>query len=138
MDASIMRNRGLTLETFNSALMDGLIAISVCATCRTQQAIPSASCFHCGGTDLEVRRHNGAGVIFSWVVCHYAFEPAWQSEVPYIVVLVNIEGGGRVYGRLSKSIASAITLRAGLPVELDGSATSLQHHLVYVLKGKTE
>jgi uncharacterized OB-fold protein len=92
--------RGLTLGSFREALGRGEIAVSQCANCGTQQAIPSATCFNCGSTRLEVQRHSGAGRIFSWVVCHYPFADDLREEVPYTVVLVELEGGGRIYGRL--------------------------------------
>lgn len=130
---SVTNGRGLTIERFEAALSEGEVEMAICASCGTQQAIPSASCFRCGGTDLRLERHDGAGVIFSWTVCHYAFAPIPQSEAPYTVILVGINGGGRVYGRLAGLADPPEKLRAGIPVMLDPTATAAQGHPVYRL-----
>jgi uncharacterized OB-fold protein len=130
-----MGAEGLSLQNFNEALSRGVIAVSICSACGRQQVIPSVSCFSCGATQLQMKEHNGYGVIFSWVTCHYPFDAAWQAEVPYIVALVEIDGGGRVYGRLL-DVPAGFRLRAELPVNLDASETAAKSYPVFRLRGK--
>jgi hypothetical protein len=66
------------------------------------------SCPYCGtegGTDVEVP---GTGTVYSWVGVHRAMTPAFAGEVPYTVATVDLDGGGRIFARVSPSGAVAI------------------------------
>ena len=119
----------LTLAALREAFGCGEIIVAICRSCGTQQAIPSATCFGCGSTGLELQRHSGSGRVFSWVVCHYAFANELRAEVPYVVVLVALDGGGRLYGRLEPSAEAAIV--ADMELELDPAATRSKLYPIY-------
>jgi uncharacterized OB-fold protein len=75
--------------------------------------------------------HAGAGRVFSWVVNHFAFVPGLLAETPYCVLLVSLDGGGRVYGRLAPASVDQWPIRAEMPVELDPKATGERGYPVY-------
>jgi uncharacterized OB-fold protein len=120
----------VTLEAYQAALRKGALLVSRCASCGAQQCLPSDTCFTCGSDALQASHHDGAGRVFSWVVNHYAFAPELASQSPYPVVLIALDGGGRVYGRFEPA-SDAMRLRADLPVALDAAATAARGYPVY-------
>lgn len=117
------------MADYHAALARGCIAVAQCASCGRQQAIPAETCFNCGSEQLTARDHNGAGRVFSWVVNHYAFAEGLAAEMPYTIVLVALDGGGRVYGRLAS--VSGTSIEASMPLELDGAATRASGYPIY-------
>jgi uncharacterized OB-fold protein len=49
---------------------------------------------------LRSFRGSGRGTLYSWVVVHVALDAAFADDVPYTVVAVDLEEGGRMLGRL--------------------------------------
>jgi uncharacterized OB-fold protein len=43
---------------------------------------------------------SGRGLLYSWVVVRIALDPEFEPDVPYTVVAVDLEEGGRMLGRL--------------------------------------
>jgi uncharacterized OB-fold protein len=121
---------GLTAEAYRRALQDGQLCVAICASCGGRQALPADTCFACGSDNLRVDRHSGAGRVFSWVINHYAFAADLSSETPYTVVLVTLEGGGRVYGRFERT-PDGPPIDAHLPVVLDIESTARRGYPVY-------
>lgn len=128
-----MTDFGLTLEQYNEALTQGQLLVTRCAHCGAQDALPTSWCFRCGRRELETHVHTGAASVFSWVVCHYAFDPALTAEVPYTVLVVELQGGGRVYGRLDSADTSQ-PIRAGLEVELLPTVTRERRYPVFRIR----
>ena len=119
---------GLTQVLHRAALARGCIAVATCGACGRRQAIPGDSCFACGSRTLEVHDHPGNGRVFSWVVNHFAFRPELAAELPYCVLLVSLDGGGRVYGRL---VPSEGPIEADRPVVLDPKLTQERGYPVF-------
>jgi uncharacterized protein len=119
----------LTMEEHRAALREGHLSVATCEACGRQQVIPADTCFACGSSNLSTSQHAGSGRVFSWVVNHFAFAPELESETPYTVVLVELDGGGRVYGRLEDAHRSNI--RADMPVVLDAELTMKRGYPVY-------
>ncbi len=126
-----------TLDDYRQALAQGGIAVARCRACQSRQTMPSERCFECGSPQLEVHLHAGDGLVFAWVVSHYAFREELAGEVPYTVVLVTLEGGGRIHGRLEPG---GVEPSADLPVRLDGPATAARGYPVFrrAVRGEPE
>jgi uncharacterized OB-fold protein len=119
---------GFTQADFQQAIAEGRVVVAVCSRCGKQQAIPSETCFTCGSDALSTRPHDGGGRAFSWVVCHFPFDEEYRGELPYTVVMVALDGGGRVYGRYASGCPQ---LAAGMRLVLDAVATKEKGFLVY-------
>lgn len=123
--------KGLTTDEYRAALRNGYLPVAFCASCRHQQVIPADTCFACGSDALEIRRHSGSGRVFSWVVNYYAFTADLAPETPYIVLLIELDGGARVYGRLQVLPDQQSTICADMPVALDAELTAKRGYPVY-------
>jgi len=121
----------LTMEEHHAALRKGKLSVATCKDCGRQQAIPVDTCFACGSSNLRTSQHVGTGRAFSWVVCHFAFTPELVSETPYTVLLVELDGGGRVYGRLEAAHHGRSNVRADMPVVLDAELTMQRDYPVF-------
>jgi hypothetical protein len=58
------------------------------------------SCPLCGSAEIEEVEASGRGRIYSWITVHIPLDPAFADDVPYTIVAVDLEEGGRLFGRL--------------------------------------
>jgi uncharacterized protein len=85
---------------FWSALDDGTLLVSACATCGHRWLPPLATCPRCASRDVANAPAAPAGTLYSWTVIHMAADPAYAPETPYTVGLVELDDGTRLYGRI--------------------------------------
>jgi uncharacterized OB-fold protein len=107
-------------SSFSRFWWDGLrrheLLLQRCAGCGRAQFPPLPGCRRCGSADLEVTAAAGTGVVYSWIVAHYAFDPAVADDLPYVVATVELEEGPRLYARLVGCEPGEV--RAGMPVRV--------------------
>lgn len=84
----------------NAPFFDGLKAgelrLQRCKDCERFHYPPGPVCPHCFSETVEWTRTSGRGTISSWVVVHKAWFPAFEAEIPYNVVQVELEEGPRL------------------------------------------
>ena len=64
-----------------------------CTECGHVRWPPSIICPLCYSNKTEWIRASGKGEIFSFVVYHKAFHPAFEADLPYVVAIVELEEG---------------------------------------------
>jgi uncharacterized protein len=84
---------------FWSALEDGRLVVPSCNSCGRHSFPPMPSCPLCGSLDVSQDEVSGAGTIYSWAKVHIALDPAFEPDVPYTVLVVDLREGGRLMGR---------------------------------------
>ena len=57
-------------------------------------------CPTCSTLGTEWVEASGRGSIYSWVIAHHAAHPAFADQVPYNIVLVELEEGPRMVSNL--------------------------------------
>lgn len=67
-----------------------------CNACGKFWFPPSRSCPHCLAADFAWTPVSGRGTVFSFVVFHRVYHPAYEGEVPYVVALIALEEGPRM------------------------------------------
>jgi uncharacterized protein len=77
----------------------GELRLQVCGACGKVRHYPRLLCDGCYSTAVEWRAASGRGRIHSWTVAHHPYHPAFITEVPYTLVLVDLEEGPRAVGR---------------------------------------
>lgn len=87
-----------------------------CASCHTVRHYPQPVCPKCCSLEVEWIDASGRGTVHSWTVAHHAFHPAFKADLPYTLLIVDLEEGPRAMGRLD--MAAATAPRIGLPVRL--------------------
>lgn len=114
---------------FWDATDDGRLVVKHCADCGKSHWPPRLGCPWCGSAAVGWADAPPRGKVYSWTVVHRSQTPGFAGEVPYAVLLVEIEGhaGVRMLGNLVH--AGLDVIEAGLAVEAvftpspDGTAT---------------
>jgi uncharacterized OB-fold protein len=106
---------------FWDGLAEHRIVLQECDACRRRRFPRLPACPYCGqagGHDVDVA---GTGVVYSFVRAHRALTPAFAADVPYSIATVELDGGGRIVGRVVPPERAAIGVRV-VPefVEHDG------------------
>jgi len=98
---------------------EGLLAhrlrLQRCTECGMVRHYPRAMCAHCHSLNADWIDAAGHGVIHSWTIAHHAFHPAFKSELPYVLITVDLPEGVRALAPYRGPPAS---LRLNLPVRL--------------------
>lgn len=81
-------------------LKERRLLIPHCGTCGHWWFPPSALCPRCNADKPEWRAASGCGKVFSYVVFHRVYHPAYAGNVPYAVALIELEEGPRLVSNL--------------------------------------
>ncbi|MEW6128459.1 MAG: OB-fold domain-containing protein [Acidobacteriota bacterium] len=87
-----------------------------CNDCGGWRHIPRPICAECGSTDWEWTASCGRGKVFSWTVTHAPLHMAFASQVPYAVIIVELEEGVRMLSGLKNCPVDEVEL--DMPVEV--------------------
>ncbi len=71
-----------------------------CGNCGDFRFPAYPSCPYCGKLGGEWTPISGLGTIYSWTIVCHPIDPRLAAEVPFVVVLIELEEGPRVTGRL--------------------------------------
>lgn len=72
------------------------LVIQRCLDCGTVRFYPRAHCIACLSDKAEWVHCSGRGKIYSYTVVHQNRDPRFAADVPYNVVLVNLDEGVRM------------------------------------------
>ena len=87
-----------------------------CQRCGSHWFPASATCPKCLSTEWEWSKASGRGKIYSFGVYHRLYHKGFEAELPYAVVVVQLEEGPRI---LSNVVGCAPeNLKCGMPVEV--------------------
>jgi uncharacterized protein len=89
-------NRG-----FWEATARGELAVQRCGGCGHLRYPISEVCPRCLSLELEWEPLSGRGTLYSWIVFHHAYHPAWRDRLPYTVALVELEEGPLLISNLA-------------------------------------
>lgn len=95
------------------AAAQGRLVLQRCADCGKLRHYPRYLCDLCYSATVNWQPASGRGTIHSWTVANHSFHPAFATEVPYVLVTVDLEEGVRALGRWRGSSGLAI----GQPVQ---------------------
>ena len=103
-------------QPYWDAAAQGRLLLQRCTACKTLRHYPQPVCPKCCSLGVESVEASGRGAVHSWTVAHHPFHPAFQQDLPYTLLIVDLEEGPRAMGRLDP--ASTTPLRLGLPVRV--------------------
>ena len=112
----------LTFKEYNENLKQGRLSGLKCSGCGEVSAQPRLICAKCGGQDLDALELKGAGSIQTFTVNYVAAEGR-ESEVPYIVAIVELDDGPWVMGNITGLKPEEATMDImGRKVSMEGPA----------------
>jgi uncharacterized OB-fold protein len=92
------------------------LVVQHCTACGAHRFPARDICSRCLSRDTEWVRSAGRGMVFSWVVMHQVYHPGFATDVPYALVVVELDEGARLVSNLVDCPVDGI--RAGMGVEV--------------------
>ena len=87
-----------------------------CTGCGTHRFPARDICSRCLSRDAAWTPVSGRGSVFSWAIMHQVYHPGFAAEVPYAVVVIELDEGARLVSNLVDCAPADV--RAGMPVEV--------------------
>ena len=104
---------------FWAALREGRLQLQRCGGCGRYVFYPRALCPHCHSSDLEWVPVAGTGTIYSYTVARRPAGPAFAADVPYVLVLVDLDEGVRMLTRLLTADVDSVRIGARVVVDFE-------------------
>jgi uncharacterized OB-fold protein len=85
------------------------LLLAKCGTCGHRFFYPRILCPSCGSREIEQTPSAGSGSIYSFT--HVHFSPSgdfWAQEIPFTVILVDLDEGPRMLSRLISDTRAAV------------------------------
>ena len=105
--------------TFWRGLREGALLLQHCAGCGHVQYYQQAICRACGSENIEHRPASGRGKVHSFSVVHRAPGPAFKGDVPYAVILVELEEGPRMISTFTGGPPENVTFDMDVVLSLE-------------------
>jgi hypothetical protein len=103
-------------QPYWDGMREGKLMLQHCAACGKVRHYPRPVCPHCFSMESEFKAAPLTGTLHTWTVCRHPFNFFFKAQAPYIVALVDMEGGVRINAPLRGVEASQ--LKIGQPVKL--------------------
>jgi hypothetical protein len=85
---------------FWQAAREGRLVVQRCGSCGELRWPPLVGCPECRSRDTTWVEVAPSGTIWSFVVYHRAFQAELKADIPYTVVMVELDDGPYIVGRL--------------------------------------
>lgn len=119
--ASVILRPGLVTtqlsQPFWDHANDGELLIQDCGDCGHRQHYPRNICTSCWSEDLSWMTAAGTGIVWTFTIVEKPGHPAWATETPYVIALIELDEGPRVMTRIidcasaEVAVGMAVTLR---------------------------
>lgn len=83
-------------QPFWDACNDERLIVQTCRDCGHVQFYPRALCVKCEGRDLDWREAEPRGKVHTFTIVHRAPTPAFKETAPYVLALIDLDGGFRM------------------------------------------
>jgi uncharacterized protein len=104
------------LQPFFEASKQGQLVVQKCGNCGTLRFPPRRMCSNCLSREASWTPVSGEGEVYSFIVMHRVYHPAFATQVPYAVAMVKLKEGARM---LSNVIGiSPHEIKCGMPVKV--------------------
>jgi len=72
------------------------LRVQKCTKCGNFHYPPSAFCPHCSNITSEWVKLSGEGKVYSFVIVRREYHPAFESQLPYVVAIIETSEGVRM------------------------------------------
>ena len=94
------------------------LVIQRCNDCGVYRFFPCIMCHKCGSVNSEWRRVSGKGAVYTWTVVWRPIDPVWVDELPYIVVVVELDEQPQIFLTGNLLECDPKDVKPGMPVEV--------------------
>jgi len=92
------------------------LRVQKCTACGHVRWPASIICPQCHSRKTTWITVAGTGTVYSFVVYHVAFHPAFRDDLPYVVAVVELTEGPRIFTNIVECSPEAVT--CDMPVEV--------------------
>ena len=92
------------------------LVVQRCRGCGAHRFPARDRCSACLSREVEWTRVSGRGTVFSFAVMHQVYHPGFADEVPYAIVMIELEEGTRMLSNVVGCPTGEV--RIGMPVEV--------------------
>lgn len=85
---------------FWEGLAAGEVRLQTCQGCGAHQYPPETFCYECGDTSFDWTAVPGHGTVYSYIIVHQPYHPAFKPFIPYTVAIVQLDQGPRMLGAM--------------------------------------
>jgi len=104
------------LRPFFEGAKNNRLVIQKCESCGKLRFPPAQVCPECLSHKLGWVAVSGHGRVYSYSIMHRAYHPAFAGKVPYALVVVELEEGGKIMSNVVG--IQPHRLKCGMPVEV--------------------
>ncbi|HVM53789.1 MAG TPA: OB-fold domain-containing protein [Acidimicrobiales bacterium] len=104
---------GLSLAFHHAAIEGGRLHVQRCSDCGRFRHPPRVHCPECFSPTWTFEPSTERGTVYSYVVSHRSFDPAWVERIPFVTLAVALDEGPRVIAALERGGAD---VALGTPV----------------------
>jgi uncharacterized OB-fold protein len=90
--------------------------VQKCLKCGKLFYPPNSVCFNCLNTTSEWVKLSGKGQVYSFIIVHRRYHPAFAKEIPYTVAIIETEEGVRMLSNIIECKPEAVKI--GMPVQV--------------------
>jgi hypothetical protein len=87
-----------------------------CADCGHVRYPPGVLCPKCLSESSNWEKLSGRGIVYSWIVFHQQYHPAFAADIPYPVAIVELDEGPHILTNIVQCPLDRIKI--GMPVEV--------------------
>lgn len=81
-------------------LAEHQVRLPGCDACGKVRFPPLDSCPYCGQPGGEEQVLSGVGTVYSFIVLHRTFHPAFEADLPFAIAVIDLEDGPRIAARI--------------------------------------
>ncbi len=89
-----------------------------CNACDATYFYPRAICPNCFSRDTGWVQSSGKGTLYTYAIVHRAPQRSFTGDVPFIVAMVELEGGARMPTNIVGVVPEPENLHIGMAVEV--------------------
>ena len=82
-----------TNRPFWDGCKQGKLLAQRCTQCSRLRFPAAVTCPNCLAAEAKWEALSGRGKVFSFIVFHRAYHPAWEGKVPYVVAMIELDEG---------------------------------------------
>lgn len=103
-------------KPFWDACRRNILLIQRCNRCQEYQFYPRGICSNCWCEDIRWVTASGKGTVWTFTVTRQNRTPGFEEEVPYVLALVELEEGVKMFTNIIECDPQEVTI--GMAVEV--------------------
>jgi uncharacterized OB-fold protein len=104
------------LRPFFEASRNGQLVVQKCANCGDLRFPPHRLCSKCLSRESSWTPVSGEGEVYSFIIMHRVYHPAFANQVPYAVAMIKLKEGAKMVSNVIGIDPHSI--KCGMPVKV--------------------